>query len=203
MIKRFLAVMAASAAMLGSSAGAALAQYPPAAHGGAVSATSVGPGGHVQFSGGGFRSGSRVRVSVNNSPYTSAVAGGRSPSALGSGAARHMSTAAYTTSTIVAAAASPASFSVDVTLSKLGSNLLTGAGVAPDGTARVVTATVVVAKGSVTETATGTNAAPSGSSLPFTGSSVVVPGLIIGLSMLAGGFLLLTTVRSRRAGLHG
>ncbi|MDX6213150.1 MAG: hypothetical protein QOF82_2237, partial [Frankiales bacterium] len=42
--------------------------------------------------------------------------------------------------------------------------------------------------------------ASESSSLPFTGSSVIIPGLIIGLTMMAGGFLLLTTVRSRRVG---
>jgi hypothetical protein len=190
-IKRFLAAWAASMVVLGAGAGSALADYPPAMQAGAVSATTVVPGGQVSFGGGGFRSGSKVVVKVNKVMYATVSAG--APQALGARSAMHVTTATFVrSSAVVAAAPASGSFAVQVTLQDLGANVLTGAGVAPDGTLHVVTATVTVAGEAV--------AKPAASGLPFTGSAVIIPGVIIGAAMLAGGFFLLTTVRSRKAG---
>ena len=132
MIKRFLAVMAATTAVLGAGAGAALADYPPAMQAGAVSATTVVPGGQVDFTGDGFADGSKVVVSVNKAVYATVTAG--TSSALGSRTSMHISTAAFARNASVVAAAVPsASFSVKVTLQTVGANVLTGTGVAPDG----------------------------------------------------------------------
>jgi hypothetical protein len=192
-IKRFLAVMAATTAMLGAGAGAALADYPPTIQDGAVSATTVVPGGQVDFSGDGFADGSKVVVSVNKAVYATVTAG--SSTALGSRSSMHVTTAAFVRNASVAAAAVPsASFSVKVTLQTAGANVLTGSGVAPDGSPLMVTATVMVAGEAVESKASG---------LPFTGSAVIIPGVIVGAVMLAGGFLMLTTVRSRKAGARG
>ena len=193
MIKRFLAVMAATTAVLGAGAGAALADYPPDMQAGAVSATTVVPGGQVDFGGDGFADGSKVVVSVNKAVYTTVTAG--TSSALGSRTSMHVTTAAFVRSASVARSGRPsASFSVKVTLQTDGSNVLTGAGVAPDGSPHFVTATVMVAGEAVESKASG---------LPFTGSAVIIPGVIVGAVMLAGGFLMLTTVRSRKAGARG
>ena len=188
MIKRFLAVMAATVAVLAASGGAALAQYPPTSGTGAVSATTITVGGFVDFSGGGFAPGSDVTVSVNTAVYATVVASGASSSALG-GSSAHFVTAAFAQP---AAATSSASFKVRITMDKVGTYTLTGAGVGPAGNAHVVTATVTVIPAAATK-------ATNDSTLPFTGSSVLVPGLIIGLTMVAGGFVLLTSVRSRKA----
>ncbi|BEP12777.1 hypothetical protein acdb102_10880 [Acidothermaceae bacterium B102] len=196
MIKRFLAVMAASVAIVGGSAGAALADYPPAMQAGAVSATTVAPGGQVDFAGDGFAAGSKVVVSVNKAVYATVVAGSTvANSALGSRTAVHFQNAAFRSVALPAATPAAASFSVKVTLQAAGSNVLVGAGVAPDGSPHVVTATVVV-----DGTATAVEAASPASGLPFTGSDVIIPGVIIGAAMMAGGFLLLTTVKARKAG---
>jgi hypothetical protein len=192
MIRRVLAVLAASIAVTGATASAALAEYPPTGAGGAVSATTVAPGGHVEFSGGGFKSGSKVTIAVNDAVYATDVANQVETTAFTPGSL-HLSNAAYARPAAATVDAT-SSFSVEVTLDTVGTNVLTGTGVDATGAERVVSAKVVVAK------ATGTPAVTSGSSLPFTGSSVVLPGAIVGLAMLGGGFLLLTSVRSRRAG---
>ncbi|MDX6253868.1 MAG: hypothetical protein QOJ11_202 [Frankiales bacterium] len=193
MIRRLLAVFAASIAVLGTSAGAALAQYPPTGSSGSVSATKVVLGTTVDFGGSGFAAGSKVTVSVNDAVYATLVAGASASSALGHSAA-HFATAAYVRPAATTTVGAASAFSIRVTLNKLGLNILTGSGVDPAGNPRVVTAKVTVAPAVA---AAGGN---KGSNLPFTGSSVVVPGLIIGLTMMAGGFFLLTTVRSRRVG---
>ena len=193
MIRRVLAVLAASIAVSGATASAALAQYPPSGAGASVSATVVTDGGHVTFTGGGFKPGSQVNVAVNGAVYTTTTANTIQTAALGSSTSVHFSNAAYVRNVAVAAPQT-ASFSVQVTLQKLGSNVLTGTGVDPLGNDRVVSAKVTVTK------AAGTPAPSSGSSLPFTGSSVLLPGLVVGIAMMGGGFLLLTSVRSRRAG---
>jgi hypothetical protein len=193
MIRRVLAVLAASIAVTGATASAALAEYPPTGAGGAVSATTVAPGGHVEFSGGGFKSGSKVTIAVNDAVYATDVANQVETTAFTPGSL-HLSNAAYARPAAAARVDATSSFSVEVTLDTVGTNVLTGTGVDATGAERVVSAKVVVAK------ATGTPAVTSGSSLPFTGSSVVLPGAIVGLAMLGGGFLLLTSVRSRRAG---
>lgn len=195
MIKRLLAVCVASLAVIGSSAGAALAEYPPSSGSASVSATTVVVGTSVQFAGSGFKAGSKVTVSVNDAVYATLVAGASSASALGH-STTHFTTAALVRTAAVApgAPAGPGqAFSVRVTMNRLGMNTLTGSGVDPAGNPRLVTAKVTVTP----VAATGT---PKASGLPFTGSSVVVPGIIIGLTMMAGGLLLLTTVRSRRVG---
>ena len=196
MIKRLLAVCAATIAVLGTSAGAALAEYPPTGGSASVSATTVVVGTSVQFAGAGFKAGSKVTVSVNDAVYATLVAGDSNASALGH-SSMHFTTAAYVRTAAAVAPGAPVSagqtFSVRVTMNRLGMNVITGTGVDPAGAPRVVTAKVTVTPAVV---ATSTK----GSSLPFTGSSVIVPGLIIGVSMMAGGFLLLTTVRSRRVG---
>jgi hypothetical protein len=191
-IKRFLAVMAAATAVLGAGAGAALAAYPPDMQAGAVSATTVVPGGQVDFTGDGFADGSKVVVSVNKAVYATVTAG--AASALGSRSSLHVTTAAFVrNASVVAAAAPSASFAVKVTLQTAGANVLTGAGVAPDGSPHMVTATVTVAGEAEAAKSTA-------SGLPFTGSDVIIPGIIVGAVMVAGGFLMLTTVRSRKAG---
>ncbi len=189
MIKRFLAVMAATVAVLAASGGAALAQYPPTYGTGAVSSTTIVVGGFVDFSGGGFAPGSDVTVSIDSAVYATVVANGASSSALGSSKA-HFATAAYAQP---AASTNAASFKIRITMEKVGEYTLTGAGVDPAGIPHVVTADVTVIPAAAATKAT------DDSSLPFTGSSVLVPGLIIGLTMVAGGFVLLTSVRSRKA----
>jgi hypothetical protein len=193
MIRRVLAVLAASIAVSGASATAALAQYPPSGAGGSVSATTTVPGGAVVFSGGGFKVGSDVTVAVNDAVYATIKANIVETAALGSSTAVHFSNAAYVRNAATTALPS-ASFSLDVRLQTAGSNLITGTGIDPTGKARVVSAKVTVTK------AAGTPATNHGSTLPFTGSSVVVPGVVVALAMMGGGFLLLTSVRSRRAG---
>ena len=193
MIKRFLAVLAATMAVGGAGAGAALADYPPTMQAGAVSATTVVPGGQVDFSGDGFADGSKVVVSVNKAVYATVTAG--TSTSMGSRTALHVTTAAFVrNASVVAAAAPSASFSVKVTLQAAGANVLTGTGIAPDGSPLMVTATVMVAGEAVKSSASG---------LPFTGSAVIIPGVIVGAVMVAGGFLMLTTVRSRKAGARG
>ena len=195
-IKRFLAVMAASIAVVGGSAGAALADYPPAMQAGAVSATTIAPGGQVDFAGDGFAAGSKVVVAVNKAVYATVVAGSTvASSSFGSRTAMHFQATAFRSVALPATAPAAASFSVKVTLQTAGSNVLTGSGVAPDGSPHVVTATVVV-DGAAAAVTTESSA----SGLPFTGSDVIIPGVIIGAAMMAGGFLLLTTVKSRKAG---
>ncbi|MDX6202212.1 MAG: hypothetical protein QOJ83_1712 [Frankiales bacterium] len=191
-MRRLLAVVAASIAVIGTSAGAALAQYPPSTSSGSVSATTVALGNSVQFAGSGFAAGSKVTVSVNDAVYATLVAGASTSSALGSSTA-HVSTVAYVRPVASTTVGAASTFSIRVTLNKVGLNVLTGSGVDPAGNPRVVTADVTVA-------AAVAAPASESSSLPFTGSSVIIPGLIIGLTMMAGGFLLLTTVRSRRVG---
>lgn len=193
MIRRVLAVLAASVAVSGATATAALAEYPPTGTAGSVSATTVTSGGHVVFSGGGFKPGSGVTIEVNGAVYSTAKASTIETAALGSSTSVHFSNAAYVRNAAAAAVRS-ASFSVDVTLETAGKNVLTGSGVDPAGNPREISATVTVSK------ATGTPAPSAGSSLPFTGSSIVIPGLVVGVAMMGGGFLLLTSVRSRRAG---
>jgi hypothetical protein len=188
--KRFLAVMAATAAVLGASAGAALAEYPPTTQTGAVSSTTIVVGGHVDFAGGGFGLGSKVTILVNTAVYATVTASGASSSALGTSSA-HFATAAFARP-VAQSTAAVASFKVRVTLDKLGKFTLTGQGVDASGAPRLVKATVLVIPATAKQS--------SGSTLPFTGSAVLVPGLIIGLTMMAGGFVLLTSVRSRRAG---
>jgi hypothetical protein len=191
-IKRFLAVLAASMAVLGAGAGAAFADYPPDMQAGSLSATSVAPGGQVSFGGDGFAEGSKVVVSVNKAVYATVTAA--ASSALGSRTQLHVTTAAFVRpAAFVAGGVPTASFAVQVTLQEPGANVLTGAGVAPDGSPHVVIATVTVAGEAEV-------AKPTASGLPFTGSAVIIPGVIIGAAMLAGGFLLLTSVRSRKAG---
>jgi hypothetical protein len=189
--KRLLAVCAASLAIVGTSAGMASAEYPPAGSSGSVSATTVTVGTTVQFAGNGFKAGSKVTISVDDAVYATVVAGDANATALGRSTS-HFATAAYVRP--VAQVAAAQGFSVRVTMNKLGMNVLTGVGVDPAGGTRTVTAKVTVTP--VTAAAGGTK----GSNLPFTGSSVIIPGAIVGLAMLAGGFLLLTTVRSRRVG---
>jgi hypothetical protein len=191
-MRRLLAVVAASIAVIGTSAGAALAQYPPSTSSGSVSATTVALGNSVQFAGSGFAAGSKVTVSVNDAVYATLVAGASTSSALGRSTA-HISTVAYVRPAASTTVGAASTFSIRVTLNKVGLNVLTGSGVDPAGDPRVVTADVTVA-------AAVAAPASESSSLPFTGSSVIIPGLIIGLTMMAGGFLLLTTVRSRRVG---
>jgi hypothetical protein len=149
-------------------------------------------GNSVQFAGSGFAAGSKVTVSVNDAVYATLVAGASTSSALGSSTA-HVSTVAYVRPVASTTVGAASTFSIRVTLNKVGLNVLTGTGVDPAGNPRVVTADVTVA-------AAVAAPASESSSLPFTGSSVIIPGLIIGLTMMAGGFLLLTTVRSRRVG---
>jgi hypothetical protein len=188
-IKRLLAVGAAAIAVVSSSAGAALAEYPPSGGSASVSATTVVVGTPVTFAGSGFAAGAKVTVSVNDAVYATVNAGGSTAAALGR-SSMHVTTAAFVQP--VAATSAGTSFSISVTMNKLGKNVLTGSGVDPAGNSRLVTANVTVTP--------AVAAAGSGnpSNLPFTGSSVIVPGLIIGVTMMAGGFLLLTTVRSRR-----
>ena len=198
-IKRFLAVVAVSVAVLGAGAGSALADYPPAMQAGSLSATSVAPGGSVKFGGTGFADGSDVVVSDNKVELSTVVASAAvvtTPSAFGSRTSLHFSNAAFVRPAALSGQGDTASFTVSVTLQTAGSHVLTGAGIAPDGTVHVVTATVTVAGDA--ETA----AKPTASGLPFTGSEVIIPGVIVGAAMLAGGFLLLTTVRSRKAGVR-
>jgi hypothetical protein len=172
-----------------ASSGAALAQYPPTSSSGSVSATTVTLGKSVTFAGSDFAAGSNVTVSVNDAVFATVVADG---AAEGLGrSSMHVSTAAFVRPAALVSAGEK--FSVVVTLNKLGVNVLTGSGVDPAGNPRTVTAKVTV-------TAAVAAAGGSKSDLPFTGSSVIVPGLIIGLTLMAGGFLLLTTVRSRRVG---
>lgn len=195
-IKRFLAVSAAAVAVLAAGAGPALADYPPAMQAGAVSATTIVVGQSVDFGGGGFAGGSKVVVSVNKAVYATVVADGSSPSAFGLHFSSHVSTVAYARPVaFTAAAATGSSFKLKVTLQTLGSVALVGSGVAPDGTAHMVTAKVLVVAAPA--------AKPTASGLPFTGSAVLIPGVIVGAVMLAGGFLMLTTVRSRKAGARG
>lgn len=192
MIKRLLAAVAASVAVVGASAGAALAEYPPTSSGGTVSATLVAPGDHVDFAGDGFASGSKVTVSVNHALYSTVVAGGAAEGVEGDRIGTHFVTSAYVRPAAAVAATASASFSARITLSRLGKNVLLGTGVDPAGRPRAVDATVMVEADTVT--------AAKGSDLPFTGSAVIIPGAIVGLTMLGGGFLMLTTVRSRKAG---
>src|SRR3954447_21328090 len=190
MIRRFLAVIAAAGALLGASTGAALAEYPPSSGSGAVSSTTIVVGGHVDFSGSGFAFGSPVTVSIDSAVYGTVTANGPSSAALGRSSSAHVANAAFAQP--AAASTTSASFTIRITMQKVGEFTLTGSGVAPNGGARVVTAHVtVVPKAAV---------AGSSSSLPFTGSSALIPGLLIGVTMLAGGFVLLTSVRSRKAG---
>lgn len=198
MLRRFLAVVVASVAVLGTSAGAALAQYPPTTGSGAVSATTVVIGNTVNFSGGGFAAGSHVTVTVNGALYATVTASGPASSALSGPSKAHFATAAFARPA-AAAAANSASFSLTISMNKLGLATLVAAGTDPLGAPRTVKALVTVVPAAV---APATEAS-SGSSLPFTGSNVLVPGAIIGFAMLAGGFLLLTSVRSRRAGAGG
>jgi hypothetical protein len=194
-LKRFLAVLAASLAVAGASAGAALADYPPTTQTGAVSSTSITLGGHVTFAGSGFQAGSKVTIGVDSAMYATVVASGPASSALGGRTSMHFTTAAYAQPVAKAAASAAATFSVKVTLDQLGSHVLTGTGVAPDGSPAVVSAKVMVVPVAATVAVKA-----SGSGLPFTGSAVIIPGVIVGAAMMAGGFLLLTTVRSRKAG---
>jgi hypothetical protein len=187
--------MAVAMAVTGASASAALAQYPPAAGSGAVSATTVPLGDQVDFSGDGFAAGSKVVITVNDAVYATVSAAAPTSSALGLRSSVHFSTAAYVRPVAQQTAASTGSFSVTVTMNKLGKNSLVGSGVDAAGAPRLVTAIVTV-----TPVVAGVKTTSSGSSLPFTGSSVIIPGAIIGLTMMAGGFVLLTSVRSRRAG---
>jgi hypothetical protein len=189
-MKRLLAVGAASIAVLTASSGAAIAQYPPSGSSASVSATTVAIGTSVRFAGSGFAAGSKVTVSVNDAVFATVAAGSSTTSALGR-PAMHFNTTAYVRPAAVVSAGE--TFSVLVTLNKVGTNVLTGAGVDPAGNPRTVTAEVTV-----TPVVAATS--DKASNLPFTGSSVIVPGIIIGLTMMAGGFLLLTTVRSRRVG---
>jgi hypothetical protein len=193
MIRRVLAVLAASIALSGATASAALAEYPPSDGSGAVSATTVSAGGHVVFTGGGFEPGSDVTISVNDAVYATSTANVVETAALSRSSSVHVTTAAYVRNAATVTAGATSAFSVEVTLQTVGANVLTGTGVDPSGATRVVTAKVTVHE------ATGTPAVDKGSNLPFTGGSVVLPGVIVGLAMLGGGFLLLTTVRSRRA----
>jgi hypothetical protein len=191
MIRRVLAVLAASIVVSGATATAALAEYPPTSGAGSVSATTLQAGDDVTFSGGGFKLGSKVTISVDDAVDSTVVAGITTAS-FDRSAQVHIGNAAFVRN----AAATPASgaFSTTVVLQTAGVHVLSAAGVAPTGAPRVVTAKVTVMKDP------GTPVTASGSGLPFTGSSVVVPGLVVGLAMVGGGFLLLTTVRSRRAG---
>jgi hypothetical protein len=191
-IRRLLAVGAAAIAVVASTSGAALAQYPPSGSSGSVSATTVPLGTTVTFAGSGFAAGGKVTVAVDDAVYATVEAGGAGSTSEGLGrSSMHVTTAAFVQP--VAAVSAGEAFSVVVTMNKLGLNVLTGSGVDPAGNPRTVTAKVTVTPAVA---ATG----GSKSDLPFTGSSVIVPGLIIGLTLMAGGFLLLTTVRSRRVG---
>lgn len=192
MIRRVLAVLAASIVVSGATATAALAEYPPAGSSGSVSATTVVVGTHVTFSGGGFKAGSTVTISIDDAVYSTVRADIAETAGLSRSSAVHIGNAAYVRN--AAAATAMGAFSTDITMQSVGLKVLTGTGVDAAGGSRTVTAKVTVTK------APGTPTTTSGSSLPFTGSSVVVPGLVVGLVMVGGGFLLLTTVRSRRAG---
>jgi hypothetical protein len=192
MIRRVLAVLAASVVVSGATATAALAEYPPTSGSGSVSATTLQAGGDVTFSGGGFKAGSKVTISVDDAVYSTVVADVTATASLDRSAQVHIGNAAFVRN--AAATAASAGFTTSVTVQTAGAHVLTGSGIAPSGAARVVTAKVTVAK------APGTPTTTAGSSLPFTGSSVVISGLVVGLAMMGGGFLLLTTVRSRRAG---
>src|SRR4051812_44547941 len=176
MLRRFLAVMAAAAAIFGASTGAALAEYPPNSSSGEVSSTTIVVGSYVDFSGGGFAFGSPVTVSVDSALYATVTASGPA-TALGRSSSTHFATAAFVQP---AAAQTAASFSIRITMQKVGYFTLTGAGVDPAGNTRTVTSHVtVVAKATTQPTS-------SGSTLPFTGSSALIPGLLIGVTMLAG-----------------
>ena len=195
MIKRLLAVTAVSVAVVSSAAGAALAEYPPAGSSASVSATTVPIGHTIEFAGSDFKAGSKVTVSVNDAVYATLTTGGPETAAFRSSTTMHVTNAAFVEPAAQATVTKGSSFSVRVTMNKLGMNVLTGSGVDPAGNPRLVTAKVTVTPIVATKTTTA-----SGSSLPFTGSSVIIPGAIIGLTMMGGGFLLLTTVRSRRVG---
>jgi len=184
--------------------------YPPETGALTVSATVVTVGSTITVSGGGFEANSTVNVTTTLTAQGFAGAGALS-GGLGSfrGSAPQRLAAAAAAAAAVTADAS-GSFSTGVTLTQVGTVVITASGVSDTGASRVLSATVqVVAAGGAGGAGAGSGGAGSGTgggsgvggsgSLPNTGASLRLP-IALGAILVLGGAGLITAVRRRKRG---
>ncbi|GAB2683790.1 LPXTG cell wall anchor domain-containing protein [Thalassiella azotivora] len=163
MFRRITAILALALATVLGLASASHSYPAPPSDTGVVSDGTVAPGEAFTFSADGFRAGSTVRIEVLGTSYAQSTTANED----GEVAAR-------------------------ISLTESGTYTIQASGVAPDGSARVVTASVRVVAGAG-------GGAGSGDELPRTGSSTatqVWAGL--GLLGLGAGMVALTVARRRQ-----
>lgn len=172
-MKRLFAATALAVVMLAAPAGAQ--QYPPAVN--EVTATCAGapPGSSVEVRARTFAPGSEVTITMASDPIT-----------LGTATAD-----ADGIATLVAAL--PAD-------TPLGTHTVTATGVAVDGSALAVSATVTIAAGPTCQTAGGSDTDPPAASgaLPRTGDDSSVPLTKLGVTLAAVGGVVTAVATKRR-----
>jgi LPXTG-motif cell wall-anchored protein len=212
MILRRVLVGSAAALLLGLTLpvapAAAAPAYPPNVGRLQLSATVAVIGTTITATGSGFAANSGVSLSVRVA--TSGFAG-TTGAADRLGAMLPAGPAAATTQRFAAAACSTGvdcsvttggngTFTVPITLTQLGTTVVTATGTAPGGGSLVLSASVLVIEAAgAGGIGTGDGGASGEGSLPDTGASIRLPATI-GAILVLGGAGLITAVRRRRRG---
>jgi hypothetical protein len=190
-----LALLALSIAILGvAGVASAVSPYPPAPAGGTVTRSQLAPGECTLFSGSGFAPGTPVDIFDNDVKVATTTAGadgtftqeicfGVAPSG---SALRHALLRPH--AVIRAAATSGAVFT-----SGCGTHRLGAKGTAPDGSVRVVSASITLIcpiSGGTTSPVSGTTNPGSSSGLPLTGIEWLLTAVAAGMALIVVGLLL-------------